>query len=134
MAKSNHYTRLAIRSIILGARIADAAVLCDKNYRQMRESLHSFCRKSNPDTYNLMLIDATNDGYNSIRTSDLRARALDFIPLVDLYPNFMGESLDEMADVSNYLEKCFISASASFSICRARRDSWNGLMAIVDSH
>jgi hypothetical protein len=131
MAKSDHYTQLAIRSIILGARVSDAAVICGKTPQQMRYALHSFCKQSNPQVYESMLIECQHGGANSIKTSDLRCRALDFISIKDIYPSFLIESLEETACVTSYIERCLHNATASLHLWRARRDAWNGLKGVV---
>lgn len=133
MANHDHYTALAIRSIFLGARIHDAAVLCGKTDRAMRDEFLTFCKNNNHQRYGEILIKSANDGYTTPPASYFREYILDFIPLQSLYPSFMLESLEEMGQVSDYLDRCLGAASAHLSILRARRDSWNGLMTLKHS-
>ncbi|MDD9200791.1 hypothetical protein [Aliivibrio sp. S2MY1] len=132
MATHDHYTTLAIRSIFLGARIHDAAVLCGKTDGAMRDVFISFCKQKNPNRYNQILIQAVHENYTTTPTKYLREHVLDFIPLEDLYPKFMMESLEEIACVSDYLNRCLGAISADLSLWRARRDSWDGLMKLVN--
>lgn len=130
MANHDHYTVLAIRSIFLGARIHDAAIICGRTDRAMRDEFLMFCKKNNRQRYSEILIISAHDGYTTPPVSYFRERILDFIPMQSLYPSFMADSLEEMGQVSDYLDRCLGAASAHLSILRARRDSWDGLMSL----
>lgn len=132
MAIFDHYTDLAIRSIFLGARIHDAAIICGKTDRAMRDDFLMFCKKNNYQRYNEILIISSNDGYTTPPPAYFREYILEFIPLQSLYPSFMADSLEEMSQVSDYLDRCLGMASAHLSILRARRDSWNGLIQLTN--
>lgn len=133
MATYDHYITIAIQSIFLGARIHDAAVLCGKTDREMRDFFISFCKKNNSKIYELVSIEAANKGCSTPPVDYFRKHIFDFISLENIHPGFMLASLEEMDSVSDYLDRCLGKASANTSLWRARRDSWNGLMALMNS-
>lgn len=131
MAIFDHYTDLAIRSIFLGARIHDAAIICGKTDRAMRDDFLMFCKKNNRQRYSEILIISAHDGYTTPPVSYFRERILEFIPLQSLYPSFLSDSLEEMSQVTDYLERNLGFASANLSLWRARKDSWDGLIKLT---
>lgn len=131
MAIFDHYTDLAIRSIFLGARIHDAAIICGKTDRAMRDDFLMFCKKNNRQRYSEILIISAHDGHTTPPVSYFRERILEFIPLQSLYPSFLSDSLEEMNQVTDYLERNLGFASANLSLWRARKDSWDGLIKLT---
>ncbi|MCD9517127.1 hypothetical protein [Photobacterium carnosum] len=132
MAIFDHYTELAIRSIFLGARIHDAAILCGETDRTMREIFFVFCKKNNIRTYEKILIETSNAGYSTPPVAYFRAHVIDFIPVDLLLHCFPMQAKDEMSNISEYLNGRLGEAKMKLSILRARRDSWDGLINLID--
>lgn len=132
MANYDHYTKLAIKSIFLGARIHDAAVVCGKSDALMRREFLAFAKNKNKMKFDFLDVEAASNGYSTIPASYFQNCALDFISLKDIHPGFIRESLSEMSAVYEYIERSLAFATANLSIQRARRDSWVGAVRILE--
>lgn len=136
MTKQNHDTLYAVKSILLGARIHDASVLCDKTDQAMRNALFKFCQAANPITFEEISIEAANQGYATIPAQMLRAQSLEFLGDLDteFIISFMSDQIDDMCDVETYVKRCLARANKRLSIWRARHDSWNGFKRLMDAN
>jgi hypothetical protein len=135
MAKHDHDTLYAVKSILLGARIHDASVLCDKTDQAMRGALFQFCQSANPAAFEKISIEAANQGYTTIPVQMLRDSSSEFIGKLDkdFITDFMLDQIDDMGDVETYVKRCFSQAQKRLSIWRARHDSWNGLKRLMEA-
>lgn len=130
MAENNNATLYAVKSILLGARIHDAAILCDRTDQSMRAALFQFCKNSNPVIFCEIEIEAAHLGYATVPAHLLRDRSLEFLGELDtkFVIGFLQENLDDMVDVSTYIKRCLRNAQAQVSIWRAREAAWEGFV------
>jgi hypothetical protein len=129
MKNFNKDTIYAVKSILLGARIHDASVLCDKTDQAMRSALFKFCQTANPLAFEEISINAAHQGYTTIPAEMLREKSSLFLGDLDseFISDFMEIQLEDMCDVETYVKRCLSQAQKRLSIWRARNDSWDGL-------
>ncbi|HGS4561515.1 TPA: hypothetical protein ACMDRZ_003807 [Vibrio cholerae] len=135
MAKHDHDTLYAVKSILLGARIHDASVLCDKTDQAMRWALFQYCQDANPVAFEQISIEAAHKGYTTVPVQMLRDSSSDFIGELDneFITGFMAAQIDDMSDVETYVKRCLFQAQKRLSIWRARHDSWSGLKRMMEA-
>lgn len=113
-------TLYAIKSIFLGAKVHDAAALCERNDQSMRNQFLLFCKDTNRTKFEEIAIQAVNDGWNSPPVKYFRDYINDFFSKDEITTYFMSEYFDDVGDVINYYASCIVEASNQLRIARVR--------------
>lgn len=116
-------TMYAIKSIFLGASIHDAAILCYRTDRSMRDKFLLYCKHKNPDLFEEIAIEAVNDGFTTPPVSYFRKQVLGFFSLSEVTTEFLHDYLDDARDLMGYLSKSLADANRMLCIARARHQS-----------
>lgn len=116
-------TMYAIKSIFLGASIHDAAIMCYRNDRSMREKFLLYCKHQNTAAFEEIAVEAVKDGFTTPPVNYFRERILDFFSQNEVTTGFLYDYLDDVENLMGYLSKSLAEASRMLCIARARHQS-----------
>lgn len=123
MAKNTNFdndTIYAIKAIFLGARIHDAAALCDRSDASMRRLFLMFCEKTNKTKFEEICVNAVNDGWSNPPVNYFQEHIEHFLSEKEATLDFMGEYLEDVDNVLGYYKRCISNATKTLRIARAR--------------
>jgi hypothetical protein len=127
----NKDTLYAIKSIFLGARVHDAAALCNRSDQSMRDVFLLFCKKVNWLKFEIISVNAVNEGWNGPPVRMFKEHANHFLSTEDMTTDFIGDYLDDVGDAMRYVERSIGRLSIQLRIARARHTAMKQAVHLI---